>query len=69
MVTNADLSANIRAEMARQRRTSKGLAEEIGMSPRQFGRRTRDEAEWSGAELLAVACALHVPADALGARS
>jgi hypothetical protein len=65
MMSNADLSANIRAEIARQRRTYKAVADAAGMDPRQFRRRCREEVEWSGTELIAVAAALDIPLERL----
>lgn len=65
MMSNAELSANIRSEVARQRRTYRAVAEQAGIDPRQFRRRTREEAEFSGVELLAVAEALGVTVERL----
>lgn len=65
MVSNTALSANIRAEIARQRRTYRAVAEAAGLDPRQFRARCREEAAWSGTELIAVAGVLGVPVERL----
>ena len=61
VTSNAELSANIRSEIARQRRTYRDVAETAGIDPRQFRNRCRAEVGWSAVELIAVADALGVP--------
>lgn len=68
MTTDLDLSANIRAEIARQRLTYAAVADRIGMDARQFRRRTRSETPWAATELIAVSRVLGVPLDALAGR-
>lgn len=65
MMSNAALTGNIRAEIARQRRTYKAVAEAAGMDPRQFRRRCREEADWSAVEVIAVAQALGMSVERL----
>ena len=62
---DSTLSANIRAEIARQRLTYAAVANGIGMDPRQFRRRTRGEAPWGAAEVIAVARHLGTTVDEL----
>lgn len=65
METDATFAANVRAEMARQRRTAKSVAVEIGIDERGFRRRTRGETDWGLAEAAAVARVLGVTLDSL----
>lgn len=65
MVTNADLSANIRVEIARQRRTYQSVADAAGIDGRAFRARCREEAHWTAVEIIAVAHALGMSVEKL----
>jgi transcriptional regulator with XRE-family HTH domain len=57
----AAVSAEVRAEKARQRLTDKELAEAAGLSPSYLGKRLRDEAPLTLNDIQAICAALHVP--------
>lgn len=55
-----DIVAEIRAEMARQRRTAAALARELRVSERGLRRRLRGEQDFTTSELEALAALLHL---------
>jgi len=63
------LAAEIRAEVARQRRTTTDLATEIGMSGAALGRRLRGEHPFDVTELEQIARALGISVTDLWARA
>lgn len=67
--TTAGLLAEMRAEMARQQLSTKALADTVGMSVDQMGRRLAGKIEITVPEALAVAAALHVNLATLLARA
>jgi hypothetical protein len=56
-----EVSANVRAEVARRQRSYADVAASIGMDARIFGRSARGERPWQLDELVAVALTLDVP--------
>lgn len=64
--TTADtVAANIRAEMARQRLTQNAVAVEVGMSPAAISQRLSGKTAISVDDLVRLARALNVTAEAL----
>jgi transcriptional regulator with XRE-family HTH domain len=60
-VITASVAAEVRAELARQRRTQRDLAEAIGLSQQAASRRLCGEVPFDIAELAKVAKLLGVP--------
>lgn len=65
----AGLLAEMRAEMARQQLTTKALADSVGMTVDQIGRRLAGKIEITVPEALAIAAALRVDLATLLARA
>lgn len=62
---NAEIGANVRAELARAGRTQSDLAYFLGLAQPNVSRRLRGEVEFSASELLRTAAFLGVPATTL----
>lgn len=65
MTVDSILSENVRMHIARRRTTYAAVARATGIDERQFRRRTRGEADWSAAEIIAVARHLDTTVDEL----
>jgi len=61
VVYEGDVSAEIRAEMARQRLSQQHLATLLGISRQAVSRRLTEETPWNLPELEIIAAALKVP--------
>ncbi|GIJ10769.1 helix-turn-helix domain-containing protein [Micromonospora andamanensis] len=59
-IVNA-ISSEVRAELARQRRPQREIADRLGISIQQVSLRLRGEVEWRVSELIQVADLLGVP--------
>lgn len=57
----ADIAAEVRAEISRQRKTQRELSEILGISQQQVSERVLGEVEWRISELVRVARWLDVP--------
>ncbi|QLQ37951.1 helix-turn-helix domain-containing protein [Micromonospora robiginosa] len=55
------ISSEVRAELARQRRPQRDIADVLGISVNQVSERIRGDVEWRVSELVAVADLLGVP--------
>lgn len=66
---NDSIAAEVRAEMARQRRSQTSIAAELGWTQAFLSRRLCGEVAWGADEIEAVAGALGVPIGQLTAAS
>lgn len=57
----ADIAAEVRAEISRQKKAQRELAEILGISQQQVSERVRGDVEWRISELVQVARWLDVP--------
>lgn len=57
----ADIAAEVRAEISRQKKPQREIADILGLSQQQVSERVRGDVEWRISELVRVADWLQVP--------
>lgn len=57
----ADIAAEVRAEISRQKKPQREIADMLGLSQQQVSERVRGDVEWRISELVRVAGWLQVP--------